>query len=364
MISVFKSFLFQKNLLKIKISFLTLVKVMYFSKINHHEVKEIINKVLLEKKADAATTDLLGKLYWLEGNLKEAVRLRTDASVMFRRAGNMTRAEQIMNWLNTSVKQEENQITENKSNPNKPKVIKAITKEKSSIKKILRPNVNPEPIKIDSKQDVFTGSGVILNNGKWIITNRHVVRRAKYISVRNGLGKVRIVKSVQYPSNDKIDLALLILSKPYPSNYSIKFNEISLPKTGQKIFVMGYPISSILGRFNPSITEGIISMNRGFGELPGEFQITAPMNKGNSGGPIFNSNGEIVGISVAGLDKVTIMKEEGFIPQDVNLGISSEVLKTFLNQPTKASISNKKGSFDASQIYQIMRPSVVIVVCQ
>ena len=156
----------------------------------------------------------------------------------------------------------------------------------------------------------------------------------------------------------------MILSKPYPSNYSIKFNEINLPKTGQKIFVMGYPISSILGRFNPSITEGIISKNRGFGELPGQFQITAPMNKGNSGGPIFNVNGEIVGISVAVLDKVTIMKEKGFIPQDVNLGISSEVLKTFLNQPTKASISKKKGSFDASQIYQFMRPSVVIVVCQ
>ena len=58
------------------------------------------------------------------------------------------------------------------------------------------------------------------------------------------------------------------------------------------------------------------------------------------------------------------MKEEGFIPQDVNLGISSEVLNTFLNQPTKASISNKERSFDASQIYQFMRPSVVIVVCQ
>ena len=61
---------------------------------------------------------------------------------------------------------------------------------------------------------------------------------------------------------------------------------------------MGYPISSILGRFNPSITEGIISKNRGFGELTGEFQITAPMNKGNSGGPIFNANGEIVGMAL------------------------------------------------------------------
>ena len=165
-----------------------------------------------------------------------------------------------------------------------------------------------QPIKIDAKKDVFTGSGVVLNNGKWIITNRHVVKGAKY-SVRNGLGKVRIVKSVQYPSNDKIDLALLILSKPYPSNIVLSLMKLA-HQNWTEDFCMGYPISSILGRFNPSITEGIISKNRGFGELPGQFQITAPMNKGNSGGPIFNVNGEIVGISVAVLDKVTIMKEK------------------------------------------------------
>ncbi len=328
---------------------------------NNKKAKEIINKVLLEKKADAATTDLLGKLYWLEGNIEESLRLRTNASLMFKKAGNIARSEQIINWLNTSATLKVNQIIEDKS---KPKVKEIITKQKPSIKKTIQQNDNPEPININSKKEFFTGSGVVLNNGKWIITNRHVVKGAKYISVRNGLGKVRTVKSVQYPSNDKIDLALLILSKPYPSDYSIKFNEINLPKTGQKIFVMGYPISSILGRFNPSITEGIISKNRGFGEVVDEFQITAPINKGSSGGPIFNAYGEIVGIAVAGLDKLTLMKEQGFIPQDINLGISSNVLKDFLNQPIIASINNKKGSFDASQIYQFMRPSVVFVVCQ
>ena len=84
---------------------------------NNKKAKEIINKVLLEKKADAATTDLLGKLYWLEGDIKESVRLRTEASVMFRKAGNVTRSEQIMNWLNTSATSKVNQIIEEKSKP-------------------------------------------------------------------------------------------------------------------------------------------------------------------------------------------------------------------------------------------------------
>ena len=100
------------------------------------------------------------------------------------------------------------------------------------------------------------------------------------------------------PQNDEIDLAILKLTKSFPSKFSLSYQNISKPRTGEKIFVMGYPISSIIGRYNPSITEGIISKDTGFGEIPGQFQITATMNLGNSGGPIFNSKAQIVGISV------------------------------------------------------------------
>ena len=69
----------------------------------HKEAKDIITNALLEKKSDAATTDLLGKLFWIEGNIKEAVRLRSEASEMFRKSGNIQRAEQIVSWLNTTA---------------------------------------------------------------------------------------------------------------------------------------------------------------------------------------------------------------------------------------------------------------------
>ena len=87
------------------------------------------------------------------------------------------------------------------------------------------------------------------------------------------------------------------------------------------------------------------------------------MNKGNSGGPIFNDKGQIVGISVGKLNKNEVLKTDGFIPEDVNVGISGQVVTNFLNMPVKAKLNESK-QYDASEIYEYMRPTVVFIVSQ
>ena len=342
----------------------------------HKQAKNIIINALLEQKSDAATTDLLGKIFWIEGNIKEALRLRSEASEMFRKSGNTERAEQIVSWLNTLAMPNVNGIRKSERIEKEKIEKKKIEKKKientpkSPQPKLvlpkratLKPETRPEEIFVDKNKPTYTGSGVILNDGKWIVTNRHVIVGSKYIVVRNGLGKVREVESVEVPADENIDLALLKLKKPFPSNYSLSTDNFKKPKPGEKIYMMGYPMSSILGRYNPSISQGIVSKISGFGEITGQFQITAKMNKGNSGGPIFNDEGQIIGISVGKLDKSEVLKTEGFIPEDVNFGISGQVVKNFLNIPLKTNI-NKYGKYDASQIYEYMRPSVVFIVSQ
>ena len=132
---------------------------------------------------------------------------------------------------------------------------------------------------------------------------------------------------------------------------------------GEQIYVMGYPMSSILGRYNPSISQGIVSKTSGFGETSGEFQITAKINLGNSGGPIFNDKGEMVGISVGKLNKGEILKKDGYIPEDVNVGISGNVIANFINFSSQEKLTQRE-KYDATQIYKIMRPSVVFIVSQ
>ena len=70
-----------------------------------------------------------------------------------------------------------------------------------------------------------------------------------------------------------------------------------------------------------------------------------------------NSDGAILLISKGSL------KKDGFIPEDVNVGISGQVLSNFLNMPIKANL-NESENYDASQIYEYMRPSVVFIVSQ
>ena len=337
----------------------------------YKEARNIITNALLEQKSDAASTDLLGKIFWIEGDIKEAVRLRSEASEMFRKSGNIQRAEQIISWLNTAAMPKVNEIRKSerieKEQIEKKEIEKKIKPPQSKVaspkRATLKPNSKPEEIFVNKDKPTYTGSGVILNNGKWIITNRHVIEGTSYTVVRNGLGKVREVEAIELPVNKDIDLALLILKKPFPSSYSLSINDIKRPIAGEKIYVMGYPMSSILGRYNPSISQGIVSKASGFGEMVGEFQITAKMNKGNSGGPIFNDKGQIIGISVGKLNKTEVLNKDGFIPEDVNVGISGQVLTNFLNMPIKASL-NEDEKYDATQIYEYMRPSVVFIVSQ
>ena len=175
------------------------------------EAKSIITNALMEQKSDAATTDLLGKILWIDGNAKEAVRLRSEASEMFRKSGNLARAEQIVSWLNTSAMPKVNEIR--RSERKKQEKIEQKKEQKKVEKKVspiqpkvfeqkrvaLRPDTSPEEIFVNKDKPTFTGSGVILNNGKWVLTNRHVIEGTNYIVVRNGLGKVREIESIELP---------------------------------------------------------------------------------------------------------------------------------------------------------------------
>ena len=68
-------------------------------------------------------------------------------------------------------------------------------------------------------------------------------------------------------------------------------------------------------------------------------------------------------ILIGKLNKTEVLNKDGFIPEDVNVGISGQVLSNFLNMPIKANL-NESEKYDASQIYEYMRPSVVFIVSQ
>ncbi len=342
-----------------------------------NEAEKILKKTVLKNKTDAPSLELFSDIYWLKGDKNLAITFREKAKIKYIESGNIIKANKIINWLNyaTVKDNEKNEIKEddnltiketklNFKNNHNDTPDKSNKNELKPIRKVFSPKGEPEEIYIDTNKPVFTGSGIILNGGNWILTNRHVVENLKFIKVRNGLGEVRSVKN-QILSNED-DLAILILNKPFNSDYSIEMTDFKTGETGSSIYVIGYPMASLFGSFHPSITEGIITNPFGFDEGNSEFQISAKINPGNSGGAIFNRFGQIVGIASGKLDSHKIYKEEGFIPDGINLAIKIENVISFLkkNNIEQNYVSNNAYEYNIEELYKYMRSAIVFIVAQ
>ena len=122
-------------------------------------------------------------------------------------------------------------------------------------------------------------------------------------------------------------------------------------------------MAGIIGWQQPSLTEGIVSKASGFGDNPNLFLITSKMNKGNSGGPIFDRRGRLIGIAVAKLDTTAIYEKKGNLPEDVNIGIKVSRLLNFLNKSGGDSQSSDP-KISLEELYQGMLSKVVLVAAE
>ncbi len=348
------------------------------------DAETILKETLIKQGKDGPTMALYSEIEWEKLNFDYAAELRIEAERLYREAGNSIKADEMLAWLNLEALPALPKIQEPPKKP-QPKMEAepiAISNEEAAPKQeaepepkiavdvgaaplpprqAFGPRAEPEGIMINEDKEVFTGSGVVLKDGDWVLTNRHVVEDTEYLIVRNGLGEVRNVKEVFLAEND--DLAILVLDEPYPAGYSLGVEDFVTAETGSEVFVMGYPMSSIFGTFHPTITAGIVSNPLGFDGAEGEFQMTAKINPGTSGGPIFNKNGQIVGITTGTLNKTKILEEDGFIPENISFGVTSQRALKFMNRPISVAASEPY-QYSTEQLYKYMRSAIVFIVGQ
>lgn len=93
--------------------------------------------------------------------------------------------------------------------------------------------------------------------------------------------------------------------------------------------VVGFPLSGLLSS-DPIVTTGIISALAGMRNDQRDLQISAPIQPGNSGGPVFDANGRIAGIAVGTLDTVQMARAIGVVPENVNFAIKADEARQFL----------------------------------
>ena len=156
-----------------------------------------------------------------------------------------------------------------------------------------------------SSSDDYTssGSGIVLNTKGYIATNYHVVKDAKTILVQvSQNGKVKKYNAKVVISDKTNDLSILQISDVDFTGFgAIPFSiKNILSDVGTNVFAMGYPMSNYLGE-EVKITDGLISSKTGYQGDIVTYQISVPIQPGNSGGPLFDKQGNLIGITNAGI---------------------------------------------------------------
>lgn len=203
------------------------------------------------------------------------------------------------------------------------------------------------------------GSGVVIDGGRKVVTNRHVIEQGKDFAVRNGLGDVSKARVVFRSDTD--DLAVLELDTPFPKDRAVQNEFFQRAKPGSSTVVMGYPLWYVLGSSTPSLSNGVVAKGTGINEDPTTFQLTAKINKGNSGGPVFDMYGNLIGITMGKLDNEEIRKTDGLAPEDINFAIHVDRLNKPLNMKLTSVGGKDRPMLKPEDIYQMMVGKVVIV---
>jgi serine protease Do len=149
--------------------------------------------------------------------------------------------------------------------------------------------INPAIVSIDAnlKEGFSAGTGCIIREDGVILTGSHVIDGAKDIDVTTYNGKVYKAKIIAKMGKNK-DLALLKI-EPKQILATISFGNSEDVKVGQKVLAIGNPFG-----FSGTLTSGIVSR---IDYTKGRIQTDAAINPGCSGGPLLNSDGEVIGIS-------------------------------------------------------------------
>jgi len=185
---------------------------------------------------------------------------------------------------------------------------------------------------------LMTGSGFFLKPGQ-VVTNLHVVRGAARAEIKtlDGKGKVFPVTGT-LAVDEEGDLALLNIDMPLERGRSSEL-ATELPDEGETIFVIGNPL-----KLEGSVSNGIVSAVR---EVPNSYriiQITAPISHGNSGSPVFNLHGQVLGV-------VTIKVTNG---QNINLAIAAARIAQLKGEKLRplTEISSKSKTELAESLYR------------
>jgi TPR repeat protein len=175
-----------------------------------------------------------------------------------------------------------------------------------------------------------TGTGFIITRNGYLVTNHHVVEDASKVRVQTSAG---LLDAEVVRVDDTSDLALLKVAGTFEALPVVSSRNARL---GATVATVGFPNVGLQG-FEPKLSKGDISSLAGIQDDVRYFQISVPVQPGNSGGALVDEQGNVVGVVSAQLSQKAALESTGTLAQSVNYAVKSSYLLSFLEAVPEAS---------------------------
>ena len=173
---------------------------------------------------------------------------------------------------------------------------------------------------------VSSGTGFAVHRDGYVLTNQHVIDGCTTIRVTLGQATEQ---GVVVRADTRNDLALLKVPNRSEAVATFRGGTQGI-RPGDDVVVVGFPLHGPLAS-DPTVTTGTVSVLAGPGDDSRLLQMSAPVQPGNSGGPLLDASGNVVGVVVSKLG-LEVALATGDIPQNVNFAIRGDVARLFLNR--------------------------------
>jgi serine protease Do len=177
------------------------------------------------------------------------------------------------------------------------------------------------PSAASEKPQPFSGTGFFVANDGILVTNQHVVEGCTTLEVK-GFGSAKLITS-----DKKIDLAVLQLQRQ--TSHAVAPIRDSGAQLGEELIVLGYPLAGLLNS-SLNVGTGIVSAETGASGEDSWFTTNVGIQPGNSGGPILDMEGYVVGVAVAKFDDQKLLAEAGVVAPNVGFAIENTQLLKYL----------------------------------
>jgi S1-C subfamily serine protease len=212
---------------------------------------------------------------------------------------------------------------------------------------------------VDGSAPKSSGTGFFITPDGLLVTNFHVVEDAENYSIRTKAG---ILPAKLIKADKANDVAVLKVT-------GNNFNALPIAarqdvRLGQTVFTIGFPNPEMQGT-EPKLTRGEISSLAGMKDDPRHFQISVPVQPGNSGGPLVDLNGNVIGVVSMRMGDFRAFKLTGALPQNVNYAIKSSIINGVVQSMPEAASKLKAAEPKERKFEDIVREvedSVVLVL--